>query len=80
MFLVVFGIRKISNHVGENMRSKSVVALTGVFALALYSSMAVGSKYNLPEPQSVIAKDIYDQHIWLMWICLVIFIGVFDTI
>jgi len=64
---------------GKNMRSKSVVALTGVFALALYSSMAIGSKYNLPEPQSVIAKDIYDQHIVLMWICLVIFIGVFGV-
>jgi len=64
---------------GENMRSKSVVTLAGVFALALYSSMAVGSKYNLPEPQSIIAKDIYDQHIWLMWICLVIFIGVFGV-
>jgi len=65
--------------VGENMRSKSVVALTGVFALALYSSMAVGSKYNLPEPQSVIAKDIYDQHIMLMWICLAIFVAVFGV-
>jgi cytochrome c oxidase subunit 2 len=64
---------------GENMRSKSVVTLAGVSALALYSSMAVGSKYNLPEPQSIIAKDIYDQHIWLMWICLVIFIGVFGV-
>ncbi|PXW87618.1 cytochrome c oxidase subunit 2 [Nitrosomonas sp. Nm84] len=79
MFLVVFGIRKISNHVGGNMRSKSVAALAGVSALALYSSMAIGSKYNLPEPQSVIAKDIYDQHIVLLWICLVIFIGVFGV-
>lgn len=61
------------------MRSKSAVTLAGVSALALYSSMAVGSKYNLPEPQSIIAKDIYDQHIWLMWICLVIFIGVFGV-
>ncbi len=79
MFLVVFGIRKISNHVGGNMRSKSVATLAGVSALALYSSMAVGSKYNLPEPQSVIAKDIYDQHILLLWICLAIFIGVFGV-
>ncbi|MBS0498048.1 MAG: cytochrome c oxidase subunit II [Gammaproteobacteria bacterium] len=61
------------------MRSKSAVTLAGVSALALYSSMAVGSKYNLPEPQSVIAKDIYDQHILLLWICLVIFIGVFGV-
>jgi len=61
------------------MSSKSIVTLAGVSALALYSSMAVGSKYNLPEPQSVIAKDIYDQHIVLMWICLAIFIGVFGV-
>ncbi len=65
------------------MSSKSVAALAGASALALYSSlsMAAGeqSKYNLPEPQSVIAQDIYDQHIVLMWICLVIFIGVFGV-
>ncbi|UJP06002.1 MAG: cytochrome c oxidase subunit II [Nitrosomonas sp.] len=61
------------------MRSKSVVTLAGVSALALYSSMAIGSKYNLPEPQSIIAKDIYDQHMMLLWICLVIFIGVFGV-
>src|SRR5690606_13335203 len=71
---------KISNnHVGENMRNKSVATLEGMSALALYSSMAVGSKYNFPEPQSVIAQDIYDQHIALLWICLVIFIGVFGV-
>ncbi len=61
------------------MRSKSVVTLAGVAALAFYSSMAVGSKYNFPEPQSVIAQDIYDQHIALLWICLAIFIGVFGV-
>ncbi|MCB1985708.1 MAG: cytochrome c oxidase subunit II [Burkholderiales bacterium] len=61
------------------MRSKSVVTLAGVAALALYSSMAVGSKYNFPEPQSVIAQDIYDQHIVLLWICLAIFVGVFGV-
>lgn len=61
------------------MSSKSVIALAGISALAFYSSMAVGSKYNLQEPQSVIAQDIYDQHIMLMWICLAIFIGVFSV-
>lgn len=61
------------------MRNKSVAALMGMSALAFYSSMAVGSKYNFPEPQSVIAQDIYDQHIVLLWICLVIFIGVFGV-
>lgn len=61
------------------MRNKSVAALMGMSALAFYSSMAVGSKYNFPEPQSVIAQDIYDQHIVLLWVCLVIFIGVFGV-
>lgn len=61
------------------MRNKLVAALMGMSALAFYSSMAVGSKYNFPEPQSVIAQDIYDQHIVLLWICLVIFIGVFGV-
>ncbi|GJL73545.1 MAG: hypothetical protein NMNS01_27440 [Nitrosomonas sp.] len=41
--------------------------------------MAVGSKYNFPEPQSVIAKDIYDQHMMLLWICLAIFVAVFGV-
>ena len=61
------------------MSSKLVASLAGVFALAMYSSMAIGSKYNLPEPQNFIAQDTYDQHIVLMWICLVIFIGVFGV-
>jgi cytochrome c oxidase subunit II len=61
------------------MSSKSIVTLAGVSSLALYSSMAVGSKYNFPEPQSVIAKDIYDQHMMLLWICLAIFVAVFGV-
>lgn len=61
------------------MSSKSIVTLAGVSAFALYSSMAVGSKYNFPEPQSVIAKDIYDQHMMLLWVCLAIFIAVFGV-
>ncbi|SEM68924.1 cytochrome c oxidase subunit II [Nitrosomonas marina] len=59
------------------MRNKSVATLAGVTALALYSSMALGSKYNFQEPQSVIAQDIYDQHMMLLWICLAIFVTVF---
>lgn len=61
------------------MRNKSVATLAGVAALAFYSSLAVGSKYNFPEPQSIIAKDIYDQHIMLLWICLAIFVAVFGV-
>ncbi|HBZ29167.1 MAG TPA: cytochrome c oxidase subunit II [Nitrosomonas nitrosa] len=61
------------------MSSKSVAALVGSITLAFYSGMAFSSKYNFQEPQSAIARDIYDQHIVLLWICLVIFIGVFGV-
>ena len=61
------------------MRSKSVGTFAGVLALALYSSMALGTKYNFPEPQSAIAQDIYDQHIMLLWVCLAIFVAVFSV-
>ncbi|CAE6516137.1 cytochrome c oxidase subunit 2 [Nitrosomonas nitrosa] len=61
------------------MSSKSVAALVGSITLAFYSGMAFSSKYNFQEPQSVIARDIYDQHIMLLWICLAIFIAVFGV-
>ena len=61
------------------MSSKSVAALVGSITLAFYSGMAFSSKYNFQEPQSAIARDIYDQHIVLLWVCLVIFIGVFGV-
>jgi cytochrome c oxidase subunit 2 len=43
--------------------------------------MAAADPYqlNLPEPQTVIAQQIYDQHTMVLWICLAIFIGVFGT-
>ena len=34
---------------------------------------------NFPEPQSTIARQIYDQHTLALWICLVIFIVVFGA-
>ena len=50
---------------------------------ALYSGlgMAAADPYqlNLPEPQTIIAQQIYDQHTMLLWICLVIFVGVFGA-
>ncbi|HXF68112.1 MAG TPA: cytochrome c oxidase subunit II [Burkholderiales bacterium] len=37
------------------------------------------AQYNLPEPQSPIAREIYDLHTLIMWIIVVIFVGVFGT-
>ncbi|WP_219909433.1 cytochrome c oxidase subunit II [Nitrosovibrio sp. Nv4] len=52
-------------------------------AIALYSGMGMAAadpyQLNLPEPQTIIARQIYDQHTMLLWICLAIFIGVFGV-
>jgi cytochrome c oxidase subunit 2 len=65
------------------MSSKAASTIVWGLAAALYSGlgMAAGDPYqlNLPEPQSIIARQIYDQHTMLLWICLVIFVGVFGT-
>ena len=65
------------------MSSKATAALVGVLALALYSglSMAAADPYqlNLQQPQTIIAQQTYDQHTMVMWICVVIFVGVFGT-
>ncbi len=65
------------------MSSKATAALIGVLTLALYSglSMAVPDPYqlNLQTPQTAIAQQMYDQHTMVLWVCLVIFIGVFGV-
>jgi cytochrome c oxidase subunit 2 len=67
------------------MTIKTTVARGVVWGLmaALYSGLALAAadpyQLNLPEPQSTIARQIYDQHTLALWICLVIFIGVFGT-
>lgn len=61
------------------MSSKLLSFWVALMGLGVYSSSAVSSKYNLPEPQTTIAQQIYDQHIWVLWICLVIFIIVFGV-
>jgi cytochrome c oxidase subunit 2 len=53
-------------------------------AAVLHSGLGMAAsadpyQLNLPEPQSIIARQIYDQHTMLLWICLVIFVGVFGT-
>ncbi|ARO89121.1 cytochrome c oxidase subunit II [Nitrosospira lacus] len=63
--------------------SKVTAALAGVLTFAMYSGLAMAAadphQLNLPEPQTIIARQIYDQHTLALWICLAIFIGVFGT-
>ena len=65
------------------MRIKVIAALFPVLALAMYSGLAMAAadpyQLNLPEPQTAIAQQIYDQHTMVLWICLAIFIGVFGV-
>lgn len=59
--------------------SKLMALLSSFVVLGSYSGLAISSKYNLPEPQTPIAQEIYDQHIMALWICLIIFVGVFGV-
>jgi cytochrome c oxidase subunit 2 len=47
--------------------------------LALGSAAAAASRYNLQEPNSALGQEIYDLHTLILWICVVIFVGVFGA-
>jgi len=49
----------------------------GVAAATAGPAFAAESKYDLQTPRSPIAVEIQDLHVIVMWICVVIFIGVF---
>ena len=65
------------------MSSKAAARIVGASALGFYSGLVLVAadphKLNLPEPQSVIAQQIYDMHTMLFWICLGRFVGVFGV-
>jgi len=47
--------------------------------LALGPSIACASRYNLQDPNSALGESIYDLHNMILWVCLVIFVGVFSV-
>ena len=49
----------------------------GATLLALCSAVASASRYNLQDPNSALGQEIYDLHTLVLWICVVIFVGVF---
>jgi cytochrome c oxidase subunit 2 len=65
------------------MSSKVTATLLGLLALTFYSGMGMAAadpyQLNFQEPQSIIAKETYDQHITAMWICVGIFVVVFGA-
>ena len=62
------------------MRSKlrSLGLGWGLFLMSM-AAWAEESKYNLPTPQSALAREIFDLHILIMWVCVGIFVVVFSV-
>jgi len=53
------------------------LSLFAAAAMWLVAGTVLANRYNLPEPQSIIAREIYDLHSLIMWIIVVIFVVVF---
>jgi len=47
--------------------------------MGLAAEAALANQYNLQEPQSIIAREIYDLHTLIMWIIVGIFVVVFGA-
>ena len=54
-------------------------AAAGMAAMALRATGSFASTYNLQEPASDLARNIYDLHTIITLICVVIFVGVFGV-
>jgi cytochrome c oxidase subunit 2 len=48
-------------------------------AVGLAAGAAAANQYNLPEPQTIIAREIYDLHTLIMWIIVGILVVVFGA-
>ena len=60
------------------MISKGLRPFAAVLAW-LAAGTALANRYNLPEPQSIIVREIYDLHTLIMWIIVGIFVLVFGA-
>ncbi len=57
-----------------------VPRLAVLWTLALLSGVAQAAyDLNFQAPASKLARDVYDMHIWMMWVCLAIFVIVFSA-
>jgi len=71
------------NKAAQRMRPAfGFVARTVALAVFLASVLTAGAayaakEYNLPPPVTPIGEQIFDLHIYIMWICVVIFVVVF---
>jgi cytochrome c oxidase subunit 2 len=70
---------KAAPRVGQAVRLVAkTAARAAMLASALMASAAHAAlEYNLQPPVTPIGEQIFDLHIYIMWICVVIFFGVF---
>src|SRR5262247_670713 len=60
------------------MRSKSRLVAAGGIAAALCCGLA-SAQHNLQPPVTPVAREIYELHLLMLGICVVIFVGVFSV-
>jgi cytochrome c oxidase subunit 2 len=62
------------------LRSADTVLRSAAVAAICAPTLALAAKeYNLQPPVTPIASQIFDLHTYIMWICVVIFVGVFSV-
>src|SRR2546430_16918785 len=70
---------KVALRVAQAVRLVAKTApLAAMLASALMANAARAAlEYNLQPPVTPIGEQIFDLHVYIMWICVVIFVGVF---
>src|SRR5262245_59319264 len=71
--------RALRSQPGEGSMIRKGLRSIAVVVAWLAAGAALANQYNLPEPQSIIAREIYDLHTLIMWIIVVIFVVVFGA-
>lgn len=61
----------------SKLKSLGFGVMMALISVAAWAEEA--SKYNLQTPQTVVAQEIFDLHILIMWVCVAIFVVVFGV-
>src|SRR5262245_48973212 len=72
-------LRALRSQPGEGSMIRKGLRPIAAAAAWLAAGAALANQYNLPEPQSIIAREIYDLHTLIMWIIVAIFVVVFGA-
>jgi cytochrome c oxidase subunit II len=58
---------------------QKIAGTTALIAALVPASALAAKEYNLQAPVTPVATEIFDLHLYIMWICVVIFVGVFSV-